>query len=84
MTEQSSLARVGQGIVAGLSVSDSDGAADSPYAAVLDWGWTHDRVVNLDSRVGPVEPGAGRRWGLARSSQLSGYTGHWGSQEAGG
>jgi hypothetical protein len=62
MTEQSSSARVGRGIAAGQSVSEKDGAADSPYAAVLDWDQTHNRVLNLDSLVGPVEPGAGRRW----------------------
>jgi hypothetical protein len=62
MTEPSSSARVGPGIAAGRSVSEQDRAADSPYAAVLDWGRTHNRDLNFDFRVGPVEPGAGRRW----------------------
>ena len=57
MTEPSSSARVGPGIAAGRSVSSEsgqDGAAERPYAAVLDWGRTHGRVQNLDSRAGPA------------------------------
>ncbi len=62
MTEPSSSARVGLVIAAGWSVSGQDGAAKSPYAAVLDWAWTHYRILNQGSRVGPAEPGGGRRW----------------------
>jgi hypothetical protein len=80
MTEPSSSARVGLVFAAGWSVSGQDGAAKSPYAAVLDWARTHYRILNQGSRVVPAEPGAGRRCagpgpeggGQACSSQLSG------------